>query len=235
MFLPWHRPYVLLFEQVLVAEAQKIAATYPDSVRSQYVDAANTLRAPFWDWSRDSNVPPCSVPATLTVNIPDGENLTATRIKNPLQTYTYPRKARSGQFGPFTRSPTTSRCPAPNSYPYTANRRLGQLGLKQETVSYHAKIFSSCDVDWTIVLMDQCSMTPSRTLGLSTSLPTVVKMALVWSKSTIPFISMLDAVANSLTPMLQRSTVYCKLPANTRIPRLCVYLFCHDTFAYQVQ
>ncbi|KAG5943650.1 hypothetical protein E4U60_006532 [Claviceps pazoutovae] len=133
LFLPWHRPYVLLFEQVLVAEAQKIAATYPESVRSQYVDAANTLRAPFWDWSRDSNVPPCSVPATLTVNIPDGENLTTTRIKNPLQTYTYPRKARSGQFGPFTRSPTTSRCPAPNSYPYTANRRLGQLGLKQET------------------------------------------------------------------------------------------------------
>ncbi|KAG5932228.1 hypothetical protein E4U53_001424 [Claviceps sorghi] len=133
IFLPWHRPFVLVFEQVLVAEAQKIAETYPDAYRSQYRDAAVKLRSPFWDWSRESNVPPCTIPSQLPVNVPDGEGLRRIMINNPLQTYTYPQKARNGQFGEFVNFYTTSRCPPPNRYPDSANARLNSLGLKQST------------------------------------------------------------------------------------------------------
>ncbi|KAG6008734.1 hypothetical protein E4U21_003929 [Claviceps maximensis] len=146
IFLSWHRPFVLLFEQLLVAEAKNIAATYPDRYRSQYMDAANNLRAPYWDWSQNSDVPPCSVPAQMTVNVPDGQNLRQITINNPLQTYNYPQKARNGQFGRFPQYSTTSRCPAPDRYPDSANQLLGQLGLKQST--YDAFTYSETFSDF---------------------------------------------------------------------------------------
>ncbi|KAG6040061.1 hypothetical protein E4U41_001480 [Claviceps citrina] len=133
IFLPWHRVYVLLFEQLLVAEAQKIAATYPDRYRSQYMEAANNLRAPYWDWSLDSNVPPCTVPREMNVSVPDGANLKQITINNPLQAYSYPQKARDGLFGSFPDYQTTSRCPPPNQYPESANELLARRGLKQST------------------------------------------------------------------------------------------------------
>ncbi|KAG5983814.1 hypothetical protein E4U55_007046 [Claviceps digitariae] len=146
IFLSWHRPFVLLFEQALVAEAKKIAATYPNRYRSQYMDAAAKLRSPFWDWSQNSDVPPCTVPSQMTVNVPDGENLKKISINNPLSTYTYPQKALNGVFGPFTRYPTTSRCPPPDRYPESANQRLGQLGLRQST--YDAFTYSQSFSDF---------------------------------------------------------------------------------------
>ncbi|KAG6016128.1 hypothetical protein E4U43_004173 [Claviceps pusilla] len=146
IFLSWHRPFVLLFEQLLVAEAKAIAATYPDRYRDQYMNAANKLRSPFWDWSQNSDVPPCTVPAWMTVNVPDGQNLKQITIHNPLQTYTYPQKAIDGAFGRFNRYSTTSRCPPPDRYPDTANARLGRLGLRQST--YDAFTYSSSFSDF---------------------------------------------------------------------------------------
>ncbi|KAJ6783330.1 hypothetical protein PWT90_02565 [Aphanocladium album] len=133
LFLPWHRPYVLLFEQQLVRHATEIAQRYPDSVRNEYVAAAATLRAPYWDWAADSQVPPASVPSTIEVNVASGDGIQSSSIPNPLQTFRMPQAALNGQYGtfdPYRRSQTV-RCPGPYySYPYSANRNLGNRNLR---------------------------------------------------------------------------------------------------------
>lgn len=139
LFLPWHRAYVLAFEQVLVEEAKSIAKTYPPKYRDQYMEAAEQLRSPYWDWSADSTVPPCTVPTLVVVNVPhgpDGSNLKKMTISNPLHSFKYPEEARSGQFGEFPDLLTTERCPWPLKYPESANHRLAQWKLKQDTVSW---------------------------------------------------------------------------------------------------
>ncbi|KAK2603519.1 hypothetical protein QQS21_004288 [Conoideocrella luteorostrata] len=156
LFLPWHRPFVLLFEQLLVAEARKLAEEYPPKYRSQYVDAAIRLRSPYWDWSAEAKVPQCTVPRVLTVNVPDGQGLKRVSINNPLQSFTYPEKARSGEFGTFPRYSQTVRCPAPYQYPTTANQRLAGRGLKQST--YDAFTYSST--------FDEFTVTGQNSIGL---------------------------------------------------------------------
>ncbi|QPG94323.1 hypothetical protein C2857_005696 [Epichloe festucae Fl1] len=133
LFLPWHRAYILAFEQVLVEEAKYIAATYPPKYRVQYMEAAEQLRSPYWDWSANSNIPPCTVPMEAVVNVPDGPNLKNITIDNPLHSFRYPEKARNGEFGEFPDLSTTERCPSPYEYPESANRRLAQWKLKQDT------------------------------------------------------------------------------------------------------
>ncbi|KAL6872986.1 hypothetical protein J3F83DRAFT_731646 [Trichoderma novae-zelandiae] len=133
LFVSWHRPYVLLFEQALVSVAKGIANGYPASVRAQYQAAAASLRAPYWDWAADSTVPACTVPQTLKINVPSGSGVKAVDFTNPLRTYYYPRIAMSGSYGDFTGGGQdhTVRCPAPKqSYPGTANSNLGARPYK---------------------------------------------------------------------------------------------------------
>lgn len=138
LFLPWHRPYVLLFEEQLLQHATDIAETYPESLRDQYVAAAKSLRAPYWDWAADNAVPPASVPDTLTINVAGGDDVQSSTISNPLQTYNLPRAALNGRYGTFDRydRPQTIRCPGPyDSYPYSANYNLRNRNLKGNLVS----------------------------------------------------------------------------------------------------
>jgi tyrosinase len=136
IFLPWHRPYILLYEQLLVREAVAIASRYPGSHRDQYLAAAQRLRSPYWDWSANSDVPPCTIPARVTIKVPNGNGLEQVQVDNPLQTYQFPRQALAGQFGPFPQRPTRMvKCPGPGRYPDTPNQRLSARRLKQGTVS----------------------------------------------------------------------------------------------------
>ncbi|KHN99115.1 tyrosinase 2 [Metarhizium album ARSEF 1941] len=138
LFLPWHRPYVLLFEQRLVELAIAIASQYPAAFHDQYLAAANSLRSPFWDWSADSNVPACTVPQTVFIKVPNGQNLTRSEVRNPLSWYDYPSEARDGRYGPFIQAPRTSRCAAPARNPDSANQELQSYGLRQATYDIFA-------------------------------------------------------------------------------------------------
>ncbi|OAA70216.1 tyrosinase precursor [Akanthomyces lecanii RCEF 1005] len=112
LFLPWHRPYVLLFEEQLVQHATDIAETYPESVRDQYIDAAKSLRAPYWDWAADNAVPPASVPDMLTINVASGDGIQSSGALNqpsPKLRYTPGFSERS---------------------PYSANNNLRNRNLK---------------------------------------------------------------------------------------------------------
>ncbi|UNI17886.1 Tyrosinase [Purpureocillium takamizusanense] len=132
LFLSWHRPYVVLFEQVLVLQARKIASTYPPRVRDDYMQAADELRAPFWDWAADATVPSVTVPAKITVNIPNGQEVRQSEIDNPLFTFNIPQSVVDGQYGSFDSDNRnrTLRCPAPQSYPSSANDLLSQRPYK---------------------------------------------------------------------------------------------------------
>ncbi|ODA82450.1 hypothetical protein RJ55_00957 [Drechmeria coniospora] len=126
LFVSWHRPYVLLYEQALVMNAKRIALQYPQSVRAQYVAAANRLRAPYWDWASNPTVPPATVPERVTIMIPDGNRnrVVPRAVRNPLTNYKVPDAAR--QFDGFQNLQQTTRCPSPQRYPESANTLLAR-------------------------------------------------------------------------------------------------------------
>ncbi|KAL3953431.1 hypothetical protein ACCO45_013374 [Purpureocillium lilacinum] len=132
LFLSWHRPYVVLFEQVLVLQARKIASTYPPGVRDQYMQAAEELRAPFWDWAADATVPAVTVPPKMKVKVPNGQGVGEREVDNPLFTFKIPQSVVDGEYGSFDSDNrnTTMRCPAPQSYPNSANDLLSQRPYK---------------------------------------------------------------------------------------------------------
>ncbi|KJZ75523.1 hypothetical protein HIM_04986 [Hirsutella minnesotensis 3608] len=122
LFLSWHRPFVLLYEQVLVDHAKRIASQYPPERRDEYVRAADALRAPFWDWAAPAQVPPSTVPQNVTINTASGSQT----ISNPLMTYRFPQQVMDGKYGEWDRErrPEIVRCPSPQSYPDFANSAM---------------------------------------------------------------------------------------------------------------
>ncbi|KAF5008467.1 hypothetical protein FDECE_5256 [Fusarium decemcellulare] len=134
LFLTWHRPYVLLYEQILVEHAKRLANLYPTKYRQQYVDAANSLRSPYWDWAVD-DIPSAIVPQMVSVKVPNGSGLKTISMKNPLYTYTFPKDAVAGKYGSWDdeNRARTFRCPSPDSFPSSANRLLNQRPYKQWT------------------------------------------------------------------------------------------------------
>jgi tyrosinase len=111
LFSTWHRPFLALFEQILVGHARTIAAKYTGSNKAKYVAAANTLRIPYWDWARDGAKLPASTTATtVSVNTPTGRKT----IRNPLYSYKFQKfpftYANFG--GTIGQYPQTMRCPS---------------------------------------------------------------------------------------------------------------------------
>lgn len=131
------------FQQELVRHARRIAGTYPARYRESYRQAADQLRVPFWDWASDQTVPAATVAARVTVNTPSGQALRSTEIENPLATYRFPRNVLNGQFGTWDsqRRPQIYHCPAPYSYPNSANSNLRSRPYKQWTVCSLSRIF----------------------------------------------------------------------------------------------
>ena len=85
LFPMWHRPYLLLFEQMVWGYAKEIAAQYPTADLARYQRAAATLRIPYWDWSLNSTMPDVATADQLTVNTPQGPQT----ITNPLKGYDF--------------------------------------------------------------------------------------------------------------------------------------------------
>ncbi|KAI5463531.1 tyrosinase [Mariannaea sp. PMI_226] len=130
LFLTWHRPYVMLWEQRLVETATKLANQYPSAYRSQYLTAAKNLRAPFWDWAASPTVPAATVPTKLSVKAPNGSGLKTISVENPLRYYHFPTKALNQQFGSFSKDPQIYKCRAPSSYPAAANKAMAARSYK---------------------------------------------------------------------------------------------------------
>lgn len=85
IFPTWHRPYLALFEQRVWQYAQSIAASYPDDQRQTYIDAATTLRVPYWDWAVNPNMPESLAYQSIVINTPTGQQT----MDNPLYSYKF--------------------------------------------------------------------------------------------------------------------------------------------------
>jgi len=90
LFLPWHRPYLALYEQQLYAHIQTVAARFTGAAKTRYQAAAVNFRLPYWDWA----AVPCSgcnaYPVLVsnqyvTVTTPTGQQT----ILNPLFRYDF--------------------------------------------------------------------------------------------------------------------------------------------------
>lgn len=102
LFPTWHRPYIQLLEQNVWKCAQNRAKAYPASRRQSYVNAAASLRFPYWDWVSSATLPTVATQSTITVTQPSGK----VTINNPLYSY---RFATNGPGGPKTSDfPTNS-------------------------------------------------------------------------------------------------------------------------------
>ena len=121
----WHRPFVLLSEQILVDKAAEIAAKYQGLYKANYTAAAASLRSPFWDWGYANAVPQATVPTTVKINVPSGTEIKQVTVKNPLSGYSYPQAAINGKYGGFDSSSGTRHCPG-GTYPGSANYNLDQ-------------------------------------------------------------------------------------------------------------
>lgn len=92
LFPTWHRAYMLQIENSIREKATTIAGTYKDeNVKKAYMEAANRLRFPFWDWAADvtatEGIPKVFVNRTLMVNTPPF-NL-PTPLVNPLRGFSF--------------------------------------------------------------------------------------------------------------------------------------------------
>ncbi|KAJ4158670.1 uncharacterized protein LMH87_009186 [Akanthomyces muscarius] len=136
LFLPWHRAYSALFEQTLASHAKRIAMTYPEEHRARYIEAADTLRSPYWDWAADVAVPEATVPQALNINVAVNGKLEAKDVENPLHTFKFPQAALEGEFGEFgefnhEQKKQMYRCNGPDeSYPGTPNEKLKTQNYK---------------------------------------------------------------------------------------------------------
>ena len=91
LFPIWHRPYVAIYEQVLWGIVQDVAATFTGDSQSDYIEAARSFRAPYWDWvapaPRGQHTMPSSISSSAPVQVttPNGTQT----IPNPLYRYQF--------------------------------------------------------------------------------------------------------------------------------------------------
>lgn len=117
-----------------------IAKSYPANQQTKYLGAARTLRAPFWDWAVDEALPAITVPTTLSINVPSGKSVKKVDVKNPFQTYSFPRAAVDKKYGGFpSKSKSIQRCDKDGeTFPDTANAQLKSLNLKANLYASYA-------------------------------------------------------------------------------------------------
>ncbi|KIW91999.1 uncharacterized protein Z519_06981 [Cladophialophora bantiana CBS 173.52] len=91
------QPYVALFEQLVWQHAQDIANLYPVDQRDEYLNAALTLRVPYWDWAVYPALPDVVAEPQISINTPNGPQT----VENPLYAYFFQFDAAGNGF-PFS-------------------------------------------------------------------------------------------------------------------------------------
>lgn len=113
MFPPWHRPYMLLYEQRLYEiMIDLIPRTFIPEDQNDMINAANTWRLPFWDWAEqkpdwgapnDKNRYGPNVPYLLTVPKVQVKTKTGVAtVDNPMWKFVMPvngTKSTMGDYG----------------------------------------------------------------------------------------------------------------------------------------
>ncbi|KAE9377099.1 Di-copper centre-containing protein [Stipitochalara longipes BDJ] len=106
LFLTWHRPYLVLVEQLLASHVQAIAQSYNSTI---YEAAANNFRLPYWDWASIPAMPDVVSEQYIQITTASGVKT----VSNPLYQYKFPSSLNPSYFpasdGPITQDPYTIR------------------------------------------------------------------------------------------------------------------------------
>ncbi|KAL2825783.1 hypothetical protein BDW59DRAFT_145909 [Aspergillus cavernicola] len=87
LFPPWHRPYLLLYEQRLYEiMVDEIIPTYPPKDQLGLRAAADTWRLPYWDWAVNPKIPWLATQPELQISLLDQLET----IPNPLYQFRMP-------------------------------------------------------------------------------------------------------------------------------------------------
>lgn len=112
--------------------AKEVAATYTSSDKAAWVQAAEQIRQPYWDWAANS-VPPDEVIALKQVTI-TGPNGSRISVNNPLFHYTF-HPIDSSFPSPFRSWPSTIRQPTstrPNATDSVSRMKLYVFSVNVE-------------------------------------------------------------------------------------------------------
>ncbi|PVH87280.1 Di-copper centre-containing protein [Cadophora sp. DSE1049] len=113
LFLPWHRPYLALYEQLIGATVQDLVKTYPPALQATYQTAANNFRIPYWDWAAIPTMPAVVNQPTVTITTGSGVQ----SVRNPLYRYNFQNFPLSPTYFPTDSSVAGDAWLA--KYPYT--------------------------------------------------------------------------------------------------------------------
>ncbi|KAA1472059.1 photo-regulated tyrosinase [Dentipellis sp. KUC8613] len=134
LFPTWHRPYMMLYEQVLQSHAKDIAAKYTVD-KDRWSKAAANLRQPYWDWASNT-IPPPEVISLQQVTITTF-NGSKVKVDNPLVRYKFhPIDPSFPQ--PYSNWPTTLRHATSND----ANAKDNVDELKRTLASVQSDVTS---------------------------------------------------------------------------------------------
>ncbi|KAK3341574.1 hypothetical protein B0T25DRAFT_510773 [Lasiosphaeria hispida] len=145
LFPTWHRPYLVLYEQVLYSIIQTIATWWPEGEqRDRYQTAATRFRIPYWDWAATppsgESVLPLSVGGSPYVDV-DGPS-GVQRIANPLFSYTFkPLNATAFLQPPWNFWTATVRSPTTNDAGAQSNNSLVAMNFDQNQASLSQRLY----------------------------------------------------------------------------------------------
>ncbi|GAB7324456.1 hypothetical protein MBLNU13_g08380t2 [Cladosporium sp. NU13] len=145
LFLPWHRPYLALYEQTLYSHIVAAVNEFPaGATRNRYAQAALSWRHPYWDWAAQppdgTSVMPSSM-TTPTVNVimPNG----TTEIPNPLYAYRFhPVSMGDFYYEPWGYWNTSLRAPNTNgANAFSQDSAIGPI-LDNSRISFRDRLYN---------------------------------------------------------------------------------------------
>ncbi|KAF2875899.1 common central domain of tyrosinase-domain-containing protein [Massariosphaeria phaeospora] len=142
LFVPWHRPYLLLYEQIIYQYALDIVNEATGYPKQAYEAVLDFIRLPYWDFNKDSSLPQVVRQDTLDVIVPgksEGQKETITLKHNPFYSYKFTsdyawniivEKMEWNQWKDENLVHESKRCPDENgvSRPEIANAQLQTVG-----------------------------------------------------------------------------------------------------------
>ncbi|KAL5342248.1 hypothetical protein BJX70DRAFT_357265 [Aspergillus crustosus] len=154
LFPPWHRPYLLLYEQrIYEIMIDEIIPSYPEPQRAALRTAADTWRLPYWDWAVNPRVPWLAAEPELQISLL-GELET---ISNPLYQFRMPNGKPMEAHGvgdvkamgedtiySYGKCIATSRCPTEEQAQATSKDWI-QGVVNNDGVEKYLKLHSAVD------------------------------------------------------------------------------------------
>ncbi|KAK7715643.1 hypothetical protein SLS63_011399 [Diaporthe eres] len=149
LFIPWHRPYLMLYEQIIFAYAQEIVAKASGPAADAYKAALQDVRLPYWDWASDPHLPAVTMSPEITLTVPGktaGTKETLRLPHNPLYSYQFTSNWATSTIQREMGWPSTAawaeskRCPDANgnNHQEIANDQIAKVAKTFKTSTFDA-------------------------------------------------------------------------------------------------